>query len=344
MVRQGGAARLLEPGRRFRPLYWQAPFAWSPAQDHLAFCDAQGVLQVTEPQGRIVRTLAPPGGGEVTGFAWRPDGKAVAWSATRHPEAEAKRTGLLLVTEIESGRTQVLLEAQNTEWIVAGWMPAGDAVLGWPRPGFALSAAMDGLPLQAVPASGGDPRTLCQPVLPHREFFSLSQSDGALACTEGAGRETWTAKRIVVATSTRRPLSPGDSAAFAPDWSPDGVRIAFVAGPDVGRFEGGEATLERVVQAVHRRRIWIARRDGSDLKPLSATPDRLQERPQWTSDGRRLLFGTLDPSGKASLWLADVDAGSATQVAPLDLIQDPKYPPGYYGYLDWDSYYDFRRR
>lgn len=345
---RGGTLLALEQARKVRPLPWQSPFAWSPADDRLAWCGTDGKLRVSQPEGRLVRTLeAPHKETEVGSFTWSPDGRAIAWGAVAKPESAPERAGVLVIASVEDGRGRILLERPGIELIVAGWTPDGRQLVFWSRAGFG-GEPVEGeeTSLEAIAADGGRPRLLASPAPVRKEFVSLSPRDSEAAFTEGLGRETWTSKRVAIvdlASGKIRQVSAPNSAAFAPAWSPDGLRIAFVAGPDAGGFEAGEASLEGVREAAAARRIWIANRDGSVVRRLTGATGYQDERPQWSAEGRHILFARLDRQGRSSLWLADVSSGETTQVAPLDLSQNPAYPPGYYGYLDWDSYFDWRR-
>ena len=65
-----------------------------------------------------------------------------------------------------------------------------------------------------------------------------------------------------------------------PAWSPDGVHLAFAAADESA---GGA------------RRIYIVRRDGSGLRPITSPGDAAN--PSWAPDGRRLVFDA-SPEGK----------------------------------------------
>lgn len=338
--RRGGSLRTLENGRRVRPPYWHPPFAWSPRQDLIAYLNSEGKLRIATPAGRVTRTITPPMNGEVLSFAWRPDGQAIAFSAV--PRTIPLPTCVLAVAEVETGRTRVLVEVESAELIVAGWGPRSDQVLLWRREYPLRKDLAEGLPLEAASLTSGQLRRLAEEVPPRREFLSCSPPAQRLAVTEGLAVETWTGKRVLLieASGESRVLSRPGEAALQPSWSPDGQRIAFVAGPDAGTYSGASASLETARDAVSARRVWITKWDGSELRRLSAAHEQ-EERPLWSADGRWVLVARLNAQGQGSLWVVEVASGKPVQVAPLDLKQDPRYPAGYYGYLDWDRYFDW---
>ena len=80
----------------------------------------------------------------------------------------------------------------------------------------------------------------------------------------------------------------------APDWSPDGRRIAFMR-----LAEPGTA-------------IWMINADGRGLRRLAtAPPAGVYRNPSWSPDARHLVFEQLGPSLKrGKLLLLDVASGT----------------------------------
>ncbi len=81
-------------------------------------------------------------------------------------------------------------------------------------------------------------------------------------------------------------------AAYAPEWSPDGTRIAFSGYDHEGSSSGGGANYD----------VYVMNADGSDLRNLTKTPDDVargasQGPPVWSPDGTMLAFEGDD--GKA---------------------------------------------
>ena len=64
--------------------------------------------------------------------------------------------------------------------------------------------------------------------------------------------------------------------ARAPQWSPDGSRIAFMRDTDDGHVITGSD-------------IYLVRADGSGLTRLTATEDLMEMYPQWSPDGRQII-------------------------------------------------------
>jgi Tol biopolymer transport system component len=155
-----------------------------------------------------------------------------------------------------------------------------------------------------------------------------------MVLTVGAGRETWTNKRIALVdlkANSWEYLTGETVSAFSPSFSSDGRQIAYVAAPDAGHISGGDAAEAAAAQ----RRIWVMDADGSNQRALTGDPTYRDERPLWSLDGSYLLFTRLDENECASLWLMSTVDG-----VPRQLIEELTPAPasfGYYNYVDWSE-------
>ena len=86
----------------------------------------------------------------------------------------------------------------------------------------------------------------------------------------------------------------------APQWSPDGKRIAYVL---------TQANLET---SKYDSDVWIVSADGSDGRRLTFGPGT-DSRPRWSPDGKRIAF-LSDRGGRASVYVMPVDGGEATRL------------------------------
>ena len=200
--------------------------------------------------------------------------------------------------------------------------------------------------LTTPPAEGPSDRTSCAPC------FSPDGSQLAFArtiATPGLQRRTleihlmtWTGQDQRQLTRTfMAPLVPG--AASAPVWSPDGARIAYVAGlqggPDHARqLRVTDLTGPRIlafqvdwsrpawspdgtrIAFTRRRQLWLVDPDGRNPQQLThAVPDSsfpMRWDPAWSPDGRKLAFTQVDAAGQpSSLWWMDADGSHPEPVA-----------------------------
>jgi Tol biopolymer transport system component len=159
-----------------------------------------------------------------------------------------------------------------------------------------------------------------------------------VALTVGAGRETWTNKRVALVdlkTAGLDYLTDETVSAFSPAFSPDGQQIAYVAAPDIGHVWGGDEAKIGAAQ----RRIWVMNADGSKQHPLTGDPAYRDERPQWSADGSHILFARMNESGHASLWLIDATDGTLARV--VDRLAPAPEWFGNYGHIAWDQFFDW---
>jgi Tol biopolymer transport system component/DNA-binding winged helix-turn-helix (wHTH) protein len=116
--------------------------------------------------------------------------------------------------------------------------------------------------------------------------------------------------------------TPRQLSAFGsrPAWSADGRRIAFQSG-DSAEITPYGAT------ATTGSTLWIMDRDGSNARALTSPgrPMGGHASPNWSHDGRFLVFSVFDSGGRNGIWIAPAGGG---EPQPLDLgynLYDPLF-------------------
>jgi hypothetical protein len=331
---------------------WASPvatFAWSPVDDRLAYVSGSGILRmmVADPATLTDRAVIPPevgAQGMIGRLAWSPDGQAIAYAWQQGREHQSLRW-----VPVEGG--------ESSELYVSGVPERGEAVpVGWASEeallflqGELLSASllMDGAPLYAVSVADGAVKPLADRVLTHVDFVVPAGDGSAIAVVVGAGRGTWSNKRLdvvdgvtgdAVTLSLQDQAATSPQAASSPAWSPDGTRLAYAAMADRGDLVGGNTAREGLAT----RRIWIADTAGGEPLRVTDDPAFRDERPLWSGDGSSLLFVRMDADEGVSLWWLDLAAGGPMRV--VDALGPLPGPAeawfGTYGHIDWAAIFD----
>jgi Tol biopolymer transport system component len=347
-------------GSAAHPLYEGAAvdsFAWAPLTDQLAYVMHSGELQVISAGGTAPITLVPQtvperGPGRVDRITWSPNEAWLAYGWWQDDQSGRLIYHGLWKVSADGKKRDELYNSGAPEKgvaVLAGWSPTGEQVLFWQGDILSASLLADGTPLYSLladqdvsenstPAQFSPELMLLYPdFLAPAPLNSSWGTDDVVALVVGAGRETWTHKRIEVAD---RRLTTDDVVATSPAWSPDGQHIAYVAMPDRGDLLDSEEPIDH---ALRQRSIWIANAQG-ESQPRQLTDDAgyRDEWPLWSADGSHILFARLDSQERASLWLISTGGGRPQQVAEELTPMSERFDR--YGLADWRQIFDWWRR
>jgi TolB protein len=128
----------------------------------------------------------------------------------------------------------------------------------------------------------------------------------ALSSTRGDGTQRlYTINADGGAVQLVMPAPPGpETADVEADWSPRGNDLLFV------RFTFGSSLTTD---------LYVVHKDGSDLRRLTQTPDRLELQPAWSPDGTKITFfgcsgvGTPDPH--CAIYTMNADGSGESEIS-----------------------------
>ena len=109
---------------------------------------------------------------------------------------------------------------------------------------------------------------------------------------------------LKVADGSTRRLTATENAEYRPRWSPDGKTIAYLA------TRRGLTDLETTMEDTH---VWLMDADGTNRRELGGAIDNRQGAPQWSADGKSVLF-TVQERGSARLYRIAVSGGQPKAV------------------------------
>jgi len=285
---------------------WAPYLAWSPDGTSLVIShkdspkEPAALFIVVIDTGEKRRLTSPPSAvSEMSGDsnpAFSPDGRTLAFI-----RISDLRTKLYLLPV--SDALQPAGEARQIP-LLKGWAPA------WTEDGHEIVYLEPGHGLWRVGVSGSEARSAEPTRLPFGDdawFPAVSRRGHRLAYSNHSVRPSsiWRMAAPVgpsVRDGTRvgsfnRSLIASTQRDGAPQFSPDGRRIAFVSERS-GHLE-----------------IWVCNSDGSS--PVQLTSMHSASTPRWSPDGRRIAFDS-DAAGEFDIWVIGADGGK-----PVRMTDDP---------------------
>jgi hypothetical protein len=307
-------------------------FQWSPTADVLAVQTQTHILLIpAQPKPHSVS--ARPW----DSFLWSPDGKTLA--ATVTSPGDYTRVKLIEGNTARSYTPPGVGRYDPFE--LAGWWPNDHSILYWLDHGGCYSCIADGTTLADFDLQTGVVRMIATTLPYYRDWIAIHGN--SLLVVTGRDRSAFFGKhlRLCVASSPCRALPTGGPGHISldPAWSLNG-RIAYVVAPAWRTW--GFLSKNRYRRWLDAHVLWTAQPDGSSAQPASPGVPRGAQSPQWTRDGRGILFVKdgalwLDPN------LAVTNARIIARLVPAnavpDLLTNHAYQTWYYGHMDWHNLY-----
>jgi hypothetical protein len=289
---------------------------WSPKGGLLAATTAKGVFLV-RPGGKPRKLL--PAGWSADGFD--PGGGRIA--------AESPvRTFELWNVVVATGKRTLLYRSNEGAGPpeLARWTPDGRWVLFWTDTLESSSIAADGLPLLAVPATGGRAVPL-EPEVLRTPQFVVPCGPGRVLVVSGPDRYISAHKSLALFSEgswTARRLGDASHSWLDPSCSPNGSEIAATATVMPGDEDGFIDSSARMLR--------LLQPSGPGRVLLGAPHDRVSfEGARFSRDGRKLLYVRHPTCAGAQeqLRLLDLATDRSSLIANIGVGTD------YYGLHDW---------
>jgi hypothetical protein len=116
------------------------------------------------------------------------------------------------------------------------------------------------------------------------------------------------------ATRTATQVTDLGEGACQPDWSPDGMRLAFTS-----PCPGNQSSYVNAS-------IWVMNWDGTNVNPISTAPGGDYD-PAWSPDGKQIAFTSLQ-GGQPQIFVMDATGGNRKRLSPSGAVDDqPRWSP-----------------
>ena len=285
-------------------------FAPSPDGTRVAFVRDHDLVVHAMADGKELVVASDPE--SIGGISWSPDGKHIAFAAgskTIRPEQTPEYSGAKITyTIFERTPSQTFVVASTGGTPVKIGTPGGFGGVRWIDASHIVfdrqSSDFKHRTTYEADIAGGATKTIHDDA--DEKFWSIPGDAGAAAQPSPDGkwvafvsdRDGWDHIYVMPTGSAKASSEPiqitkGNFEAWRPVWSPDSTRIAFDANAP---GQPGDRQLSVVTigsDPAHATIATITSGRGTNTWP------------QWSPDGKRLVYQHTDPENSADLWVID---------------------------------------
>jgi dipeptidyl aminopeptidase/acylaminoacyl peptidase len=315
-------------GDQLRPVGTVTEWSWMPHRPTLVGVTAEGGLNLGGPE-EPPRTLLPDGSG-ATHPIISPDGTRVA--------ADVLGSGVQVI-DVETAEALTVFPDDDGQTRIAAWSSDGEWVLFSLSPDVALTDDVtNALPLNAVPAEGGDwfnvfshVQPLPGNVVPCGEGVAFPGGEAPLSTVN---------KQILLSEPPewgfRNATDDFLRSWLFPQCSPDGRFVVATGAPNRPEEIPGSAA----------RSLWVIPTDGSPNARLTDAPQAAFEAARWSADGETILVVRrgLRPTAPGFLVAIGIDPQTGEAVSIVGSLAEigPGGDPAT-GTVDWAERIDWYR-
>jgi len=252
--------------------------AWSPDGRWIAFYGVRGSSE-TEAKAHYDLFTVSAGGGDANAVtedvhfehspAWSPDSRSLYYVAQAGGSRDLWKVSIDEATGERLGNPERMTSSNS----VAHISPSGDGsrVLYTTRDRFREILRVPFDPVEEKVA--GPPVSITPPGLQAREPAISADGEWVAFSAEFGHHGSWAVGIVRRDGAELRQVTDSGSRDFAPDWSPDGQRLAFYGNRSGTPFQG-----------------WIVNADGGGIWLLTDTPGFDGGFPRWSPDGLQLSW------------------------------------------------------
>jgi dipeptidyl aminopeptidase/acylaminoacyl peptidase len=275
---------LLPPG-------WNASHPrWSPDSNSIAFLshhdeqDGLWIVKLDKPEPRFLAPITTTNffityAGE--SLSWSPDSKRIAYISAKTETPESKTDDPHVIDRIQyKSRTSLSDNRRTHVWVVDVERPMPQQLTSGLFYDHAIGFSPRGDEILFLSNHEPDPDANN-----NSDIFAVDLGGQIRQITQTRGCE------------------------YDPVWSPDGKSIAYTA------TKRDVTTIDSVAEDTH---LWVIPATGGNGKELATEQDRRVRDPQWTPDGRSIMYLAGD-RGYTTIFKTGIDGGRVSRFSLFDL-------------------------